>query len=542
MSLGRLANLVKTPSHNMAKNLYYFPPSLSPDTLETLQLSYRVGALARGSEFRPALHLPAVVIADPDQYPPDHLDELEFPGEAWCVLYMLPSGRVLAEPLSDRIFALLPEGAPRPMLERTIERAFESLHLTAENGGARREPDRTASDLETLTRIGTALSTERNTDCLLDLILTKSREITCCDAGSLYLVEEEAEGGKHLVFELTQSDSHSPSFKQYSLPIDEHSAAGYAAATATVLNIADAYEMDDMPFRLNRNFDRKFRYRTKSMLVVPMLNQKSEVIGVLQLINAKRDAAARLVSVEVVQEAVIPFSERSQQLAESLASQAAVALENSILYRDIQRLFEGFVKASVTAVESRDPATFGHSERVAKLTIGLAEAASRCTTGCYAGIHFGPGDLQELRYAALLHDFGKVGVREHVLVKAKKLYPHQLDAVRMRFLCARQAVELASAHKKLELALAARQSDAGQTLPPIDAEREFELRRLDEMLRFIVELNEPRALRAGDAERLPEKLAEVATLFVPGPAGQPEPLLSQHEVGLLSIPSGTLDA
>ena len=168
------------------------------------------------------------------------------------------------------------------------------------------------------------------------------------------------------------------------------------------------------------------------------------------------------------------------------------------MYRDIQRLFEGFVKASVTAVESRDPATFGHSERVAKLTIGLAEAASRCTTGCYAGIHFGPGDLQELRYAALLHDFGKVGVREHVLVKAKKLYPHQLEAVHMRFLCARQAVELASAHKKLELALVARPSDAGQTLPPIDAERELELRRLDEMLRFIVELNEPRALRAGD--------------------------------------------
>src|SRR5207249_12253881 len=134
--------------------------------------------------------------------------------------------------------------------------------------------------LATLNRIGVALSTERNTDSLLELILTKSREITCCDAGSLYLVEEEPAGGRRLVFKLTQSDSHSPSFQEYSLEIDEKSAAGYAAATRSILNIPDAYKIESLPFRFNPGFDQKYKYRTKSMLVVPMENHQNEVIGV----------------------------------------------------------------------------------------------------------------------------------------------------------------------------------------------------------------------------------------------------------------------
>ena len=171
-----------------------------------------------------------------------------------------------------------------------------------------------------------------------------------------------------------------------------------------------------------------------------------------------------------MREEVIPFSKRSQELAASLASQAAVALENNLLYRDIQRLFEGFVKASVYAIESRDPTTFGHSERVATLTVGLAEVVDREETGRYREIRFSREDIQELRYASLLHDFGKVGVREEVLVKAKKLYPAQMALVDKRFLYIKKVLELEACRRKLDFVLRHGNQDYAETFAAYDAE------------------------------------------------------------------------
>ena len=160
------------------------------------------------------------------------------------------------------------------------------------------------------------------------------------------------------------------------------------------------------------------------MLVIPMKTHRDEVIGVLQLINRKRDADVRLTSAEMVDRGRAARStQRCVELVSALASQAAVAIENSLLYEDIERLFEGFVTAAVTAIESRDPTTSGHSVRVATLTVGLAEAVDRVGDGPYRDVTFSREQLRELRYAGLLHDFGKVGVREQVLVKEKKLYP-----------------------------------------------------------------------------------------------------------------------
>ena len=164
-----------------------------------------------------------------------------------------------------------------------------------------------------------------------------------------------------------------------------------------------------------------------------MRNARDQILGVLQLINCKRNAAARLQTAEDVKREVIPFSENSVNLGLSLASQAAVAYENSKLYDEIQRLFEGFVGAAVTAIEQRDPATSGHSFRVSSLTLGLAETVDAVQAGKYKATRFTREQMKEIRYAALLHDFGKVGVREDVLVKAKKLYPWQLELVKSRF-------------------------------------------------------------------------------------------------------------
>src|SRR6185312_14656880 len=142
---------------------------------------------------------------------------------------------------------------------------------------------------------------------------------------------------------------------------------------------------------------------------------------------------ARLFDADAVEAEVLPFDERSVDLVSALASQAAVAIENGRLYEDIERLFEGFVTAAVTAIESRDPTTSGHSSRVATLTVGLAEVVDRAGDGPYRDVQFTREQLRELRYAGLLHDFGKVGVREQVLVKQKKLYSHELEIIKHRF-------------------------------------------------------------------------------------------------------------
>jgi len=435
-------------------------------------------------------------------------------------------------------FVVLPRRGPALALRKAIQRASETLRAQAQREHARGELRHLAGDLKTLNKIGVALSTERNTDVLLEMILTKSREITACDAGSLYLVEEASEGEKHLTFRLTQSDSHAVPFRQFTMPIDTRSIAGYAAATGKILNIKDAYRIRHLPFRLNREFDARFGYRTKSMLVVPMKNQKDEVIGVLQLINAKRHAGAKLTSPRAVREEVIPFSPRSQELAASLASQAAVALENNLLYRDIQRLFEGFVKASVTAIEARDPTTFGHSERVAKLTVALAEAVDRCDSGPYKDVHFSPSDIQQIRYAALLHDFGKVGVREEVLVKAKKLYPGQLDVIKKRFLYAKKLVELEGYRKKLDYILRNGNQRYEEVFAALNEEKEQQWKLLDDFLSHVLRANEPTVLPADTSE----KLKEIARWTLEGLAEPIEPLLGSEELRLLRIPQGSLNA
>ena len=523
----------------MTKTLYYFRPSPVANALRRLPSSYKLIPLDRDKDGDLAWQSPAVVIADGALDDPRRLEHLLPKAGSLRVIY-LSDGKSIRRPgaaLDDRIFAVLSHRASRFALLKTVEKAFEHLRAEVEHEQTRQQLRLAASELETVNKIGMALSTERNTDALLELILTKSREITASDAGSLYLCEEEAGGGKHLVFKLTQSDSHSVPFRQFTLPIDTTSIAGYAAATGEVLNIQDAYRIRKHPFRLNRDFDQKFGYRTKSMLVVPMKNQKDEVIGVVQLINAKKDSAAKLTSPKRVQEEVIPFSRRSQELASSLASQAAVALENNLLYRDIQRLFEGFVKASVTAIESRDPTTFGHSERVAKLTVGLAEAVDRSDSGPYKDIRFSRQEIQELRYASLLHDFGKVGVREDVLVKAKKLYPEQMELIKKRFLYIKKVVESEGLRKKLDYVLRHGNQNYEELFATIDAEFGNEEARLDDFLQNILQANEPTVL----PEKTSEKLAEVAGWTFENPGGPSEPLVTPDELKFLSIPKGSLD-
>ena len=520
----------------MPNNVYYFHPCADGLGIEGLGDGCRLVTIPRSDDRLPAWELPAILVVDAAG---DDLASLEksLPrSAAWGIIYLLAGETLPSAKLNSRVVAMVPRGVSCRILERTIEKAFETLRAQDEHQRTRQELKQAISDLETLNKIGVALSTERNTDSLLELILSKSREITQADAGSLYLVEEESNGNKHLVFKLTQSDSHLVPFRQFTMPINTRSTAGYAAATGEILNIKDAYRIRNLPFRLNRDFDKTFGYRTKSMLVVPMKNQKDEVIGVLQLINSKKHPGARLTTSRIVREEVRAFSAQSQDLASSLASQAAVALENNQLYGQIEDMFEGFVGASVKAIESRDPTTFGHSERVAKLTVALAEAVDRLDSGPYQHVHFTREDIREIRYASILHDFGKVGVREEVLVKARKLYPGQLDLVKKRFQYVSRSLELEACRKKLDHVLRHGNEGYHEYFAIVDGGRDRALQTLDGFLQDVLQANEPTLLQGQTSDQL----AQIAGWRFGDPSGPGEPLLTPAELQLLSITKGSL--
>src|ERR687892_2392840 len=334
-------------------------------------------------------------------------------------------------------YALLPARAGRPLVARAVANAFADLEAAADLARLERQ-------LGELNAIGIQLSAERDLEVLLELILTKACEITRSDAGSLYLVEE-APDGPRLRFALAHNASVEIPFQAVTLPLDEASVAGYVALTGEIVNLADAYTPPPgSRFQINRWFDEQSGYRTRSMLVVPMRTLQGETLGALQLMNCRPEFDGPLRSDAEVERHVRPYDERHVRLAGSLASQAAVGPAQPRPLDRISDLFEGFVRASVTAIESRDPTTFGHSFRVADLTVALAEVVDRCRRGPYRDVCFTGDELRELRYAALLHDFGKVGVREHVLVKSKKLYPADLDRIRQRIEVLRRDLELSA--------------------------------------------------------------------------------------------------
>ena len=225
------------------------------------------------------------------------------------------------------------------------------------------------------------------------------------------------------------------------------------------------------------------------------------------------------------------------ELVTALAGQAAVAIENSRLYDDIERLFEGFVLAAVHAIEQRDPTTYGHSGRVAGMTVGLAEVVDRAGDGPYRAIRFSREQVKEIRYAALLHDFGKVGVREQVLIKAKKLYPSDLGLVRHRHAFIRRTAEREFWRKRAEFLEANGKKGYDGFIKELEAAHEQELNDLDRFLEIVLQANEPTILPDGSFEELK---AWSKRSFL-GLDGVPEPFLSPDEIRYLTIRKGSLD-
>jgi len=439
----------------------------------------------------------------------------------------------------EKIFFYLKEPVEDAELLKALKSGFVYLHSKRECEGLHSALDTRTSELSSLNEIGISLSSEKNYDTLLGLILSKSREITNCDAGSLYLLDRTKETGNSLIFKLVQNDSLiNLEFKEYALPLTRSSLAGYVALTGGFINLDDVYHIpDDVDYSFNKAFDNKFNYRTKSMLVIPMKDHKNKTIGVLQLINRKKSKNVKLTSGSAVEDEVRPFDEKTFGLINSLASQAAVSIENSLLYQNIQNLFEGFVKASVLTIEQRDPTTCGHSERVSSLTVGLAEVVDRIASGKYKDIHFSHEHLKEIRYAGLLHDFGKIGVRENVLVKANKLYPNEIKYVRSRFDFIKKSMECKYLEKKLSMVRDNKVDDYHECFDEIDNELKEELIRLDAYIEGIEKANIPTILE----DDLFDELKNISDKVYQDYSGVECNYLTPYEFNLLSIKKGTLD-
>src|SRR6266550_4429424 len=382
--------------------------------------------------------------------------------------------------LSDEnVYFHLPENPSTAVLLNTVKRSYQFLYQKVRADQLERQLGERTRELRQVSEVGTALATVRDHQVLLTMILTKARELSRSDAGSLYLLDE-VDGQSVLRWKLAQNDSiDTGGFEERVLPITRKSLAGYVAMTGETLVIDDAYDLPaGAEYSINTSFDQANNYLTKSMLVFPMTNHVGELIGVLQLINRKRPGAPRRLTAATVPQEVISFDREIIELMRSLAGQAAVAVENNSLYESIERLFEGFVTAAVTAIEQRDPTTSGHSFRVADLTVELARVIYRIDSGQYRDVHFTADQVREIRYASLLHDFGKVGVREQVLVKEKKLYPMQLETIRGRFDFAMKTVESDAYRRKLEYLLKFGQDGFEDFVRRLDAESAEQIERL----------------------------------------------------------------
>jgi HD-GYP domain-containing protein (c-di-GMP phosphodiesterase class II) len=389
--------------------------------------------------------------------------------------------------------------------------------------------------VERAKELAIALTAERDPQRLLTLILSRTREFVPSDAGSLYLVQQDAHGQPCLRFALAQNDSVNAPWQESTVPLKTTSIAGAVAASGHVVNIDDVYALSPTdPFHHDNSFDLRFGYRTRSIVGIPLATRDGQVLGVLQLINRKRRAGVPLEDPTQATE-VIPFQDVDVDMLCSLASLAAVSLETSLLYSEIEQLFEGFVRASVTTIEQRDPTTSGHSCRVAEGTIALAKRVERLERGPWAGTRFTAEDMRELRYAALLHDFGKVSVPEKVLTKSRKLYDDQLRQIEDRFRLAAVSHRAAQFEAWLHAALDDPEPICEQ-LPELMEELEEHMYELDCMLCLIHAANQPNIIMAGDHSSL-DAIHRGRFLDIQGLS---QPLLTEQEVHALAIGRGTL--
>lgn len=392
--------------------------------------------------------------------------------------------------------------------------------------------DEQLGHIRQLTRIGIALSAERNINRLLEMIVDEARRYTHADGGTLYIVSDDE---MVLQFAIVQNDTlnvrmggTSGKITWQPVMLKSHdgspnyaNVSAYAAISGEVVNIPDVGNARGFNFEGTRKFDTETGYRSRSMLVVPMRNHENDIIGVLQLLNA----------LDTVTGKVITFSLESQRMTESLASQAAVALSNNRLIYDLENLLESFIRTVATAIDEKSAYTGGHVKRVADLTIAIARKINEVTEGPYADVYFNEDQMKELRIAAWLHDVGKITTPGYIIDKATKLETicDRIEILKTRF-------EVIKRDHQIELLkrgiVRERNSEGGVILAEDD---EF-IKALEEDLNFLVTANVGGEYMADEMIKRLKSIARRQYVL----DGKLQPLLSDNEIYNLSIRRGTL--
>jgi HD-GYP domain-containing protein (c-di-GMP phosphodiesterase class II) len=436
-----------------------------------------------------------------------------------------------------------PLGMTRLLL--TLRGRAEAILQRMASASSDLELERSRHENEMMIKIGRALSQERDIKKLLAIILRHACDVTNADAGSVYIVEGHEEDilKRKLRFEVSQNDSRTLPGASPVMAVSATSIVGQCVLSGDRINIPNLYALEPpgmgnnpWGFVHDRSFDDHNRYQTRSVLAVPMISARNEVIGVIQLINKRAKGWIQLDLPSDFEDGVVSFDEISETYIFALASQAGIALENVLLYGEVKTLFDGFVKAAVTAIESRDPTTSGHSERVARLTVNLAIAVNETDIGQFREVRFSDDDLTQIQYAGLLHDFGKVGVREHVLVKAKKLYEHERELIVARFQLIKRGYKIEGLESKVRYLMEASRDQVIAQLAAIDRQLAGKVAELDDIIHFILSANEPRVLDEGGFERI----AEIAGMTWQNDDGVAAPVLTPAEASCLQIRRGSL--
>jgi HD-GYP domain-containing protein (c-di-GMP phosphodiesterase class II) len=417
---------------------------------------------------------------------------------------------------------------PMPLTEdERINRLFNSA-LSDMKDFARQQ----FRQIRRLTAIGTALSAEKNLDRLLEMILEEGQKLTNADGGTLYLM---ADSEKELQFALVRTDSLGlrmggtggritwppvTLFNDDGTP-NHANVSAFVALSGQTVNIPDVYYAEGFNFQGTRAFDAETGYRSKSMLVVPLRNHENDIIGVVQLLNARKAGGGEAVA----------FSQESQEITESLASQAAVALTNSRLIHDLENLLEAYVRTIATAIDEKSPYTGGHVRRVVEIAMELAVKINAADSGPFAGVFFNKNELQELQIAAWLHDVGKITTPEHIVDKATKLETvhDRIDLLKTRLEVIRRDHEISLLKNHL--------LSKGLALPEeLVEEQERFSRILREDSRFLDEVN-----RGGEtmSEERIKRLQGIANRSWEG-NGRPQYAITREEIRNLSVRRGTL--
>ncbi|MFQ5672172.1 MAG: HD domain-containing phosphohydrolase [Nitrospinales bacterium] len=388
--------------------------------------------------------------------------------------------------------------------------------------------ERLTAQIRRLSDIGRALSGQRNLNALLEMIVTEARQFTTADAGTLYIKEGNTLRFKILQNESLQTYMGGKSGEEIPFPpveLKESNVSAYVAMKGISVNIPDVYNSDLFDFTGPKKFDESTGYRSKSMLVVPMRNHEDDVIGVLQLLNAKNSKGK-----------VISFSPDYEELTESLASQAAVAITNVSLINDMERLFESFVEVMATAIDEKSPVTGGHIRRVAGLTMEMADVINEQKSGRFGKIKFNPDQLYELKIAALMHDIGKVTTPVDVVEKAKKLQTifDRVHLVDMRFKYLIMREKHLSAQRKIKLL---EQGASPESMKNWEEESKPKIEELKEIRQFILECNNPSEFL--EDEKI-ERLQAISRLTYTDEDGKEVRYLDDDELENLSIRRGSI--